>query len=122
MKIAPNGIRKAFKSGVRFARRGDAYRRGFRDGCERSAAEIKPLVMDALREAANAGYERGRKAGIDEAREHMREHIEMMSKKAYEAGRAAVANALTPEALKAAAARCFELAELENEARDAQKH
>jgi hypothetical protein len=99
-------------------RPGDAYARGFHDGLERAAADIKPIVMRALEEAIDAAYTRGREAGRAEAREHIGE----MCTKAYEAGRAAVANALTPEALKAAGERALELADLENEARDAQKH
>ncbi len=110
MKIAPNGIRKAFRRGVRFARRGDAYRRGFRDGLDRAAAEIKPFVMSALQEAVERGWEAGIAA------------VEGMCTKAYAAGRAEAVNALTPEALKAASEQALALAELENEARDAQKH
>jgi hypothetical protein len=45
-----------------------------------------------------------------------------MCTKAYAAGRAAAANALTPEALKEAGERALALADLENEARAAQKH
>ncbi len=120
MKIAPDGIRKAFRRGVRFAQRGDAYARGFRDGLDRAAVEIKPIVARTLREAIDDAHERGWKAGIAEA--EAREHIIMMCTKAYAAGRAEVANALTPEALKAAGERALELADLENEARKAQKH
>jgi hypothetical protein len=118
MKIAPNGIRKAFRRGVRYARRDDAYARGVRDGLERAMAEVKPIIMQALEKAVGAAYARGIEAGRAEAREHMEE----MCKKAYAAGCAQVANALTPEALKAAGERALELAEIENEARDAQKH
>ena len=78
--------------------------------------------MDALegplQKGIDAAYARGLETGIAEARERIRE----MCSKAYEAGRAEVRNALTPEALKAAAERALELADLENEARDAQKH
>jgi len=118
MKIAPDGIKRAFRRGVRLARRGGAYRRGFGDGLDRAAAEIKPIVHDALREAVNDAYQGGREAGIAEEREHIGE----MCKKAYAAGCAEVANALTPEALKAAAERALELVAIENEARDARKH
>ena len=95
-----------------------SYARGFRDGLERAAAEIKPIAMQTLEEAIDAAYARGREVGRAEAREHIGE----MCKKAFAAGRAEVANALTSEALKAADERALELAEIENEARDAQKH
>jgi hypothetical protein len=87
MKIAPNGIKKAFRRGVRFARRGNAYRRGFADGLDRAAAEIKPIISRALRKAVDAAHEHGREAGRAEARE--------MCVKAYAAGRAEAASAFT---------------------------
>jgi hypothetical protein len=102
MKIAPNGIKNAFRRGVRFARRGGAYRRGYCDGLDRAAAEIKPIITRALAEA--------------------REDIAMLCSEAYAAGRAEAANALTPEALKEAGERALALADLENEARGARKH
>ena len=95
-----------------------AYARGFLDGLERAAAEIKPIIDRALDRAIDAAYARGLETGRAEAREH----IAQMCTKAYAAGRTEAANAFTPEALKAAAERALELADLENEARDAPKH